>query len=97
MTSQERLSALFAENPNYLKEIEDFSTPEQVANYLEQKGVTVTSGDLIRYASESVTELDDAALARVAGGAWTNNDTNDRATATGFVTFGTMMIGAMVK
>ena len=97
MTPQEKLSTLFAENPNYLKEIGKFSTPEQVADYLVQKGVTITGGDLIRYASESVTELDDAALAGVAGGAWTNNDTNDRATATGFVTFGTMMIGAMVK
>ena len=91
MTSQEKLSALFAENPNYLKEIENFSTPEQVANYLEQKGVTVTSGDLIRYASESVTELDDAALARVAGGAWTNNDDNDRAVVTGAIAFGVIV------
>ncbi|CAK6700571.1 hypothetical protein OGCDGJMD_02885 [Cyanobium usitatum str. Tous] len=91
MTSQEKLSALFAENPNYLKEIENFSTPEQVANYLEQKGVTVTSGDLIRYASESVTELDDAALARVAGGAWTNNDDNDRSVVTGAIAFGVMV------
>lgn len=91
MTSQESLSALFAENPNYLKEIEDFSTPEQVANYLVQKGVTVTSGDLIRYASESVTELDDAALARVAGGAWANNDDNDRQIVLGAISFGVMV------
>ncbi|QPN68042.1 hypothetical protein [Synechococcus sp. CBW1006] len=89
---QEQLSKLFAENPTYLEDISKLGTPDEIVVYLSQKGVTVTSGDLIRYASESVAELDDAALASVAGGAWTNNDLNDRSVVSGAITaFGLMI------